>query len=121
MTLGEKLRNLRLKDQKTLKEQSLLFGVSMNSIYRWERDLAVPRKPILQNMADYYCVSLDWIISEDTTATLISEVEIKLLSMFRKLTDGGRYKVLGYVERVCVEDYTNFALSYVAEKGRDLI
>jgi len=119
MTLGEKLRNLRLKDRKTLKEQSLIFGVSMNSIYRWENDLAVPRKPIIQNMADYYCVSLDWIISENTTATLICGVEIRLLDMYRKLSDGGKYKVLGYVERVCVEDYTNFGISFVAEKGKE--
>ena len=116
MTLGDKLRNLRLKDRKTLKEQSVLFGVSMNSIYRWEHDLATPRKPLLKIMAEYYCVSLDWIIAENTAASLVSDVEMKLLSMFRKLPDNSRYKVLGYVERVCVEDYATFGLSYVEEK-----
>ena len=116
MTLGDKLRNLRLKDRKTLKEQSLIFGVSMNSIYRWECNQAVPRKPILVNMADYYLVTYDWLISENTAASLVSDVEMRLLGMFRKLSDPGRYKVLGYVERVCIEDYTNFGLSYVAEK-----
>ena len=116
MTLGEKLRNLRLKDKKTLKEQSLLFGVSMNSIYRWERDIAIPRKPILSNMADYYSVTLDWIISENTAASLISDVEVKLLGMFRKLSSGSRYKVLGYVERICVEDYATIDYNLVAEK-----
>ena len=115
MTLGEKLRNLRLKDKKTLREQSLIFGVSMNSIYRWERDLAIPRRPILVNMAEYYSVSLDWIVSENTTASLVSDVEMRLLGMFRSLSDTSRYKVLGYVERICVEDYTCYGLSYVAE------
>ena len=116
MTLGEKLRNLRLKDKKTLKEQSMIFGVSMNSIYRWEHDLALPRKPILKNMAEYYSVTLDWIIAENTAASIVSDVEMKLLGMYRKLSDSSRYKVLGYVERICVEDYTNYGLSYVAEK-----
>ena len=115
MTLGDKLRNLRLKDKKTLKEQSLLFGVSMNSIYRWEHDLAIPRKPFLKNMADYYCVSLDWIISENTAASLVSDVEVKLLGMFRRLSSGSKYKVLGYVERICLEDYTTITASMVAE------
>jgi transcriptional regulator with XRE-family HTH domain len=116
MTLGEKLRNLRLKDKKTLHEQSLIIGVSMNSIYRWEHDLAIPRRAILKSIAEYYSVSLDWMISENTTASLVSDVEVKRLNMYRKLSDHSRYKVLGYVERICVEDYTEIASNYVAEK-----
>ena len=115
MTIGEKLRNLRLKDKKTLYEQSLILGVSMNSVYRWEHDLAMPRKPMLKKIADYYAVSLDWLISESTAASLVSDVEMKLLNMFRKISDSNRYKVLGYVERICVEDYTANEGSYVAD------
>jgi len=111
MTLGEKLRNLRLKEKKTLQEQSAILNVSMNSVYRWEHDLAVPRKSMLKTMADHYSVPLDWLLSESAAASLVSDIEQKLLSMFRKLSDNSRYKVLGYVERMCVEDYgiDNFA------------
>jgi len=105
MSLGEKLRNLRLKSRKTLHEQSRILNVSMNTVYRWEHDLAVPRKPILKVMADLYGVPLDWLLSESAAASLISEVEQNLLSMFRKLPDQSRYKVLGYVERMCIEEY----------------
>jgi len=105
MTLGEKLRNLRLKTRKTLHEQSRLLGVSMNSVYRWEHDLTVPRKAILRAMADHYSVPLDWLLSEGSAASLVSEVEQNLLGMFRKLPDNSRYKVLGYVERMCIEEY----------------
>ena len=105
MTLGEKLRNLRLKTRKTLHEQSRLLGVSMNSVYRWEHDLAMPRKPMLRTMADYYGVPLDWLLSESASASLVSEIEQNLLGMFRKLPDNSRYKVLGYVERMYIEVY----------------
>ena len=88
----------------------------MNSIYRWEHDLAVPRKPLLKNMADYYCVTMEWIIAENTAASLISDVEVKLLGMFRKLSNSSRYKVLGYVERICVEDYATIDFNMVAER-----
>ena len=115
MTLGEKLRSLRLKDKKTLYEQSRIFGVSMNSIFRWEHGIAVPRKPFLRTMAEYYSVSLEWITSEHTCASLISEVEMRLLGMYRKLSDNSRYKVLGYMERLCVEDYTVDMSTRVAE------
>ena len=105
MSLGEKLRNLRLKTRKTLSEQSKILKVSMNSVYRWEHDLAVPRKPMLRLMADYYGVPLDWLLSESASASLVSEVELNLLGMFRKLSDSNRYKILGYVERMYVEIY----------------
>jgi len=105
MSLGEKLRNLRLKTRKTLQEQSELLGVSMNSVYRWEHDLAVPRKSMLKAMADYYSVPMDWLLSESAAASLVSDIEQKLLCMFRKLSDNRRYMVLGYVERMCVEEY----------------
>jgi len=77
----------------------------MNSVYRWEHDLAVPRKPMLRLMADYYGVPLDWLLSESASASLVSEVELNLLGMFRKLSDSNRYKILGYVERMYVEIY----------------
>jgi transcriptional regulator with XRE-family HTH domain len=77
----------------------------MNSIYRWEHDLAVPRKATLKTMADYYAVPLDWLLSESAAASLVSDIEQKLLGMFRKLPESSKYKVLGYVERMCVEEY----------------
>ena len=117
MTLGEKLRNLRLKDRKTLHDQSRILKVSMNSIYRWEHDLAIPRKPMLKFIADHYGISLDWLLSESTAASLVTDVEQKLLGMFRKLSDNSRYKVLGYVERMCVEGYVAEEGTYVAEPG----
>ena len=105
MSLGEKLRNLRLKTKKTLTEQSRILKVSMNSVYRWEHDLTVPRMPMLRKMADYYGVPLDWLVLEGTSASLVSEVEQNLLGMFRKLPDSNRYKILGYVERMYVVEY----------------
>jgi transcriptional regulator with XRE-family HTH domain len=107
MSLGEKLRSLRLKTKKTLTVQSRILKVSMNSVYRWEHDLTVPRLPMLRKMADYYGVPLDWLMQEGTSASLVSEVEQDLLGMFRKLPDSNRYKILGYVERMYVEEYGN--------------
>jgi transcriptional regulator with XRE-family HTH domain len=105
MSLGDKLRSLRQKGKKTLAEQSAALGVSMNSVYRWEHDLAVPRKQMLKKLADHYDVPLDWLLSESAAASLVSDIEQKLLCMFRQLSENCKYKVLGYVERMCVEEY----------------
>ena len=114
MSIGSKLKKLRLQMKNTLKEQSEIFNVSINSIYRWEHDLAVPRKSALKKMAGFYDVPLEWLLSEisvqeNTKCDVCilnpeSNAERLLLKMFRKLSDNLKYKILGYIERVCVED-----------------
>ncbi|MDR2590051.1 MAG: helix-turn-helix domain-containing protein [Oscillospiraceae bacterium] len=106
MTLGEKLKNLRLKTKMTLSEQGKIFKVSSNSIYRWEHDMAVPRKPVIKIISDFYGVPMEWLLSQTSGSSLINETEQNLLIMFRRLQDTNRYKVLGYVERMCVEERT---------------
>ena len=114
MNIGEKLKDLRLKNKKTLREQSIILGVSLNSVYRWEHSLAVPRKSILRKIADIYNVPLEWFLQENAEENKDeyesgaippeNNIERQLLRMFRKLSENNQYKILGYVERVCVED-----------------
>ena len=63
MSIGGKLRYLRIIMKKTLREQSEAFGTSINSLYRWEHDIVEPRRAVLEKMADYYCVPVEWLIS----------------------------------------------------------
>ena len=104
MTLGEKLRSLRLRTKKTLGQQGKILKVSMNSVYRWEHGLAVPRKPMLRKMADYYGVPLDWLLSDTASTALVNEIEQSLIGLFRQLPEKSRYKALGYLERLYAED-----------------
>ena len=113
MSIGEKLKNLRLMRKKTLREQSEVFGVSLNSVYRWEHDLTIPKRSILKKMAEYYEVPLVWLLQDggdeekfsngDAYSQYESGDEVKLLKMYRSLSDNHKYKILGYVERIYVE------------------
>ena len=117
ISTGEKLKELRTRMKKTLKEQSKTFGVSINSIYRWEHDLVLPRKSTLVKIANYYGVSLDQLLLGEETIMqediilnseiLPSESHIEqlLLSMFRKLSTRSQYRIIGYIERICIEDF----------------
>ena len=114
MTVGEKLKDLRMKAKKTLKEESEIFNISINTVYRWEHNLTTPRKSILKKIADFYKVSFKWLIYEGTEeeknkckgCTLHPEnyAEQQLLYMFKKLSENNKYKILGYVERIYVEN-----------------
>lgn len=111
MNIGERLKYLRNKSKKTLKDQSEVFGVSVNTIYRWEHDLAMPRKTVLKKITDYYEVPLEWLFQKETMEDTFYDMaqrrdnglEQKLLKMYRKLSEGDRYKLLGYIERLHVE------------------
>ena len=112
VTLGKKLRNLRQKERQTLKEQSKIFDVSLNSIYRWEHDITMPKNSTLLKIAEFYDVSLDWLLAEnpvedklvDSISHTGSNEEQQLLSMFRKFSDSNKYRVLGYVEHMIVNE-----------------
>ena len=98
MTLGKELASLRLKRKKSLEEQSQLLGVSINTLYRWEHDLAYPRKRHLEDIAAHFNVSLEWITRGDTIAALVTSEERKMLDAFRRLTNNDRYKAMGYLD-----------------------
>jgi hypothetical protein len=61
-------------------------------------------------------VSYEWLLNGDATekistrtahdraASLSGNTEKQLLRMFNNLSGSSRYKVLGYVERICIED-----------------
>ncbi len=111
MTIGEKLKSMRNKYRMTLKEVSTELGVSLNSVYRWEHDLAIPRKEVLRQLAELYEVPMKWLLfgSEVEESVPISQYDEKfdqeLLSICRRLSENNKYKVLGYAERIWVETY----------------
>jgi len=113
MNIGDKLRSLRLNTKRTLKEQSDILGVSLNSVYRWENNLAVPRKSMLTQIAELHNVPLEWLLHANTTQGYIeyisnkyinngmsteNDLEMQLLILFRNLSENNKHKVLGLLE-----------------------
>ena len=106
MSLGEKLRIMRWNTKKTLRENSKIFDVTMNTVHRWETNLVVPREPMLRKMAEHYGVPLCWLLSETSSEALTKDAERNLLDLFRNMPDNCRYKVMGYVERLHEESHS---------------
>ena len=110
MSMGKRLHGLRKSLNMTLKEVSANINVSLNSVYRWEHDLATPRKPALTKLSNFYQVSPKWLIygvgmDEGNGVCNTDDVfEQNLLRICRNLPENSRYKILGYAERIWVED-----------------
>ena len=116
MSIGERLNDLRVRNKRTLKEQSKIFGVSLNTVYRWEHNLTVPRKTSLVKIAAFYEVPYEWFVhgnkSDDHQEQNIhiypeNGAERQLLKMYRELPENSKYKILGYIERIYIEDINN--------------
>ena len=115
MNMGERLKKLRLNMKKTLKEESEILSVSLNTIYRWEHDLCVPRKSALKKIAEYYGVPFDWLLHggvedgngyADCDVCILSaeqNVEREILRLLKQLSSNNKYKVLGYIQCMCTE------------------
>ena len=117
-SVGERLKQLRLSVKKTLEETSKIFEVSLNSVYRWEHDLCIPRKPVLMKIATFYNVPYEWILNGDRNEYAAEtngkfddyipdaerSTEQMILNMIRKLSVSNKYKIIGYIERMCLEE-----------------
>ena len=112
MTIGERLKSLRIGEKKTLKQQSEKFKVSTNSVYRWEHNLATPRMPMLKRLAEHYKVPLSWLISDQTAdeksveedlSAFNNETEQQLFKLYHKLPLQDKYKALGYITQLYLE------------------
>jgi len=128
-TFGGRLQSLRKTTNRTLKEESEVFDVSLNSVYRWEHDMTLPRRTMIRRIAEYYGVSYEWLLNgqsgpavermsvqpDDDEAK--SGTEKQLMRMFKNLSYNSRFKVLGYVERICVEDLSGRLNSRYADSA----
>jgi len=114
VSIGERLKKLRLNMKKTLAEAGEFFNVSLNSVYRWEHDLCIPRHSALKKMATFYGVSYEWLLtgsekevpaaSDGGAPAPQRSIEQKILKMVNKLSETSKYNVIGYIERMYMEE-----------------
>lgn len=87
------LKSLRLA--KGLSQQSLAENLttSQQSIYKYENHITEPNIDMLKNMADFFNVSVDYLIGysscphkiEEVTETELNEDELSVLQKYRSL------------------------------------
>ena len=119
--IGKRLKKLRLSIKKTLDEESKIFNVSLNTVYRWEHDLCIPRKSVLMKIAAFYNVSYEWILNGNTgentkevcakckdyipdNENIEKSTDQIILNMIKKLSVRNKYKIIGYIELMCLEN-----------------
>lgn len=60
--LGEKLKELRLSRNLTLKQVSDAIGLTRNAISNYEANIREPSLSVLKSLCDFFDVSADYLI-----------------------------------------------------------
>lgn len=97
-----RLRELRIQRSLSQKDFARLINVAPNTLSQWERELRSPNPQTLRELADFFKVSIDYLLGYDTKKFLyprtddldISPEEYELLLNIRKLDAKDR----GYIE-----------------------
>ena len=85
MTIGENIKNLRLRYGLTQKELGDIVGKSAIAISTWENDIKQPRMGSIQKMADYFGILKSDIIEPDKLCSNIFEEKDIPLSKIEKV------------------------------------
>ena len=95
LTFGKKLRRLRQSNELTQEQLALILKNTQSSIVRYEKDHGVPDLDTLKLIADYFNISIDYLVDrkplkenatdiERTINETINELEAENPLMFMK-------------------------------------
>lgn len=88
-TFGERLRLLRLNDNKTLDELKDIFSTTKATLSRYENDKVPPKSDFINAAADYFNVSTDYIMGKSDIRTKDSNNENKYKYVIEKAKNSG--------------------------------
>ena len=109
MTLGQKLRELRKQQRKTLRQVNDETGIDYSNMAKIERDEHGCNSSTLQILADYYGCTTDYLLGyTDTPKAIhikvfdddgsITEMQHELLDLTKGFTVDDFQKVNSYIE-----------------------
>ncbi len=104
-SIGERLRDLRVKKGLTQTELAKMLGLSRGQISKIESD--VSNNITASTLASYmkvFSISADFIITGENTTNYFSSEETELVLSFRKLSDNDKTKIRNFISIASLSD-----------------
>lgn len=97
-TLGQRISYLRIKDG--LSQRKLMDELGFENLSKYEKDKREPKSEILKSIANYFSISLDWLMTgvENAHDGQLSRREMKIIKQLRKLDKTEQIKIEGMIE-----------------------
>lgn len=92
-----KLKELRERKKITQEELAKLLKIEQNTYSNYEKEKTQPKLETLIKIADFYNVSLDYLLERKNIGGLSTQ-EYELITMFRQLIDSEQKRVIGYLK-----------------------
>ncbi len=105
LTLGENIRTLRREKNITQEDFSVIFGVSYQSVSRWENGTCYPDMELLPDIAEYFGITVDKLIGADKNAEQ-KEVN-RYLDLFQEAVSTGAVYECIDIAREGIKEYPN--------------
>ena len=102
--IGEKIRTLRLQQKMTQEQLADRLGVSYQSVSRWENGITYPDIEFLPAIANYFSVSLDFLLGQDDAEK--KRAIKKKINIIADMTDNDEDKLIEFI-RDCRREKEN--------------
>lgn len=100
MEIVERIKSLCITENITIKELERIIQISNGSIRHWNEKTPSVERVLL--VADYFKVSLDWLVTGKESGKLTPE-EQQLIDYYRKADDRGKRSILRTAESESME------------------
>lgn len=100
MEIVERIKSLCITENITIKELERIIQISNGSIRHWNEKTPSVERVLL--VADYFKVSLDWLVTGKESGKLTPE-EQQLIDYYRKADDRGKHSILRTAESESTE------------------
>ena len=92
-----RLKELRKENKKTQEELAKLLNTTRVSYGRYELETSEPTIDTLCKLADYYGVSLDYLVGREFAYEVgyLTDNEKNMLAMFRQLNKDNQTRIIG--------------------------
>lgn len=94
MTFGTRLKQLRLSEKLTQTELADILHVQKSSISRYENDKQIPEVNLLIKLADYFKVSVDFLLCLDEIDSEVISLALKIM----QLNEADKKRILNYID-----------------------
>lgn len=98
LTLGEKIKKIRLSNNLKQSDLAEILFVSEKTISSWENNRTMPDLNMIYKISDYFKKSFYYLINDDYNFDNVNEIEIKLKVDYKEYN-----RILNRIERYSIE------------------
>ena len=129
MTFSERLRLIRTTRGVTQKTTAKAINTTEQNYQRYERGTQQPTLPVLVDLANYFDVSLDYLVGRSDTIKeapqeagldIFSDEELAIIVAFRNITPESKAYVLFLLEALKTAEASNIDVLHYSIAGKDV-